>query len=283
MSQESTYRMVNLGCGAHFHTDWENYDLTPLSASVRPLDMSKPLPFEDATVDVVYASHVMEHMPRSRVPWVLSQMRRILKPDGVIRLVVPDLEAIARGYLSFLDAARRGEGAKAEAGHEWMTLELLDQMTRVRSGGFMARIWRTNPFLAKDLVGKRFGRESLGWIQQNEASFAQGAKPLSRTEVYEEEPITQDEKLAFWATGENHLWMYDEVSLGRLLLDAGFSSPRAVGATESVIPNYASYLLDTHPDGGIRKPDSLFMEAGGNPLPKPGALTRWWNGVRSRF
>jgi predicted SAM-dependent methyltransferase len=275
--------MVNLGCGAHFHTDWENYDLKPLSASVLPLDMSIPLPFEDGSVDVVYASHVMEHMPRSRVPWVLSQMRRILRPDGIIRLVVPDLEAIARGYLSFLDQARRGAGPKAEAGHEWMTLELLDQMTRVRSGGFMARIWKTNPFLAKDLVGKRFGRESVNWIEMNEKSVAEGATPLTRQQVYEEEPITQEEKLAFWATGENHLWMYDEVSLGRLMLDAGFTSPRAVGATESEIPNYASFLLDTHPDGGIRKPDSLFMEAGGKPQPASGGLSKLWKGIRARF
>jgi len=55
--------------------------------------------------------------------------------------------------------------------------------------------------------------------------------------------------------------MYDRVSLGRLLKAAGFTQVRVCTGTESAIPNFASYHLDTDESGAVRKPDSLFIEA----------------------
>ena len=61
--------------------------------------------------------------------------------------------------------------------------------------------------------------------------------------------------------GEVHLWMYDRHSLARLLQEAGFEDPQVVGPSESQIPDWTSYHLDTEPDGIVYKPDSLYMEA----------------------
>ena len=55
--------------------------------------------------------------------------------------------------------------------------------------------------------------------------------------------------------------MYDRYSLARSLTEAGFGRARPVGPTESRIPGWADYRLDTEPDGTVYKPDSLFMEA----------------------
>jgi hypothetical protein len=55
--------------------------------------------------------------------------------------------------------------------------------------------------------------------------------------------------------------MYDRYSLAQLLKEVGFHSPRVCAAAESAIPNFARFQLDTEPDGSVRKPDSLFMEA----------------------
>ncbi len=61
--------------------------------------------------------------------------------------------------------------------------------------------------------------------------------------------------------GEPHRWMYDRLSLARILTTAGFGNVRVICASESAIPDFALYNLDTEPDGTVYKPDSLFVEA----------------------
>jgi len=78
--------------------------------------------------------------------------------------------------------------------------------------------------------------------------------------------LSTDDKRAleigrFRLTGEVHHWMYDEYSLAQLLGRAGFVDPRPQAAGTSQIPNWASFHLDTLPDGQVIKPDLLFMEA----------------------
>jgi hypothetical protein len=65
----------------------------------------------------------------------------------------------------------------------------------------------------------------------------------------------------FRQSGEVHKWMYDRLSLGELLQQAGFSDIRVCAAGESRIPQFNTYLLDLTENGSTRKPDSLFMEA----------------------
>lgn len=51
--------------------------------------------FADNSVDEVYASHVLEHLGfRTELPAALSEVRRILKPGGVFRISVPDVERL---------------------------------------------------------------------------------------------------------------------------------------------------------------------------------------------
>jgi len=65
----------------------------------------------------------------------------------------------------------------------------------------------------------------------------------------------------FRISGEMHQWIYDRYSLSKLPQEAGFTDIKVCRANESAIPNFNSYLLDIEPDGKVRKPDSLFMEA----------------------
>ena len=52
----------------------------------------QPLPFPDGTVDYVYTSHLLEHLYRQDAERLLGDVLRGLKPGGVIRVCVPDLE-----------------------------------------------------------------------------------------------------------------------------------------------------------------------------------------------
>lgn len=55
--------------------------------------------------------------------------------------------------------------------------------------------------------------------------------------------------------------MYDSYSLAKLLKACGFQQIMQRTATQSYIPNWSDFNLDTEPDGSVYKPDSLFMEA----------------------
>jgi SAM-dependent methyltransferase len=68
-------------------------------AHVRYLNLNKPLPFQDDSVDAVYASHVWEHLYRDRMLFLTHECFRVLKPGGVLRLVVPDLRHFCSEYL----------------------------------------------------------------------------------------------------------------------------------------------------------------------------------------
>lgn len=53
----------------------------------------------DEACDVVFCSHVFEHIPHVKLPIVLSEINRVLKPGGILRILTPDLEKIARAYV----------------------------------------------------------------------------------------------------------------------------------------------------------------------------------------
>jgi predicted SAM-dependent methyltransferase len=64
------------------------------------LDISEPLPFEDASVEWAYAEHLIEHVSLSvGIGW-LTEVRRILEPGGLLRLTTPDLRVYAQSYLN---------------------------------------------------------------------------------------------------------------------------------------------------------------------------------------
>ncbi len=71
------------------------------------------LPFPDASMEAVYTSHTLEHLSAPTVRLFVEEARRVLRPQGILRIVVPDLEARLRSLLESEDAAA-GFGAAAE-------------------------------------------------------------------------------------------------------------------------------------------------------------------------
>lgn len=66
-------------------------------------DIVKGLPIPDRSADGIYASHVLEHLSLDEFWIALRNTFRLLKPGGIFRLVVPDLESRARQYLAKLE------------------------------------------------------------------------------------------------------------------------------------------------------------------------------------
>ena len=63
------------------------------------MNLNKRWSFEDNSVDVVYASHLFEHLSLKSAALFMKEAYRCLKQGGVIRIVVPDLYKISKKYI----------------------------------------------------------------------------------------------------------------------------------------------------------------------------------------
>ncbi len=98
-------QLVNVACGPHTPEGFLNLDLIAASAAVMPWDCRRSLPLADGAAAGVRIEHFAEHLdPREELPVLLADVRRVLAPGGVLRVIVPDagryLEAYCRGDLS---------------------------------------------------------------------------------------------------------------------------------------------------------------------------------------
>lgn len=274
--------LINIGCGSVWHPDWINLDAHPTNPSIQSWDADNELPFESGSVDGCYASHFLEHLPVEKARRILLECLRVLRSGGVLRLAVPDLEAIVREYLRVLNHAQGGDPAAMKQ-YEWITLELLDQLVRVESGGEMGRYLRNRASQNADYVTLRIGseaapylrqdRESRGELRGNSWSRSNGHRFRHAFTALQERIATgvcslllgRRGRLAiqeglFRTSGECHRWMYDRFSLTHFLEQCGFTAVRPCTAYDSLMDRFDSYGLDAV-NGEVRKPDSLFMEA----------------------
>jgi predicted SAM-dependent methyltransferase len=89
---------LHLGCGPVDQKGFINIDAIGFS-HVHHLSPVHPLPmFRDESVDLIYVSHCLEHLDIEEVSRALKEWARVLKPGGMLRIAVPDLESILRVY-----------------------------------------------------------------------------------------------------------------------------------------------------------------------------------------
>lgn len=62
------------------------------------LDLTKPIPFPDNSVEKIYSSHVLEHFYYNDLLKLLSECRRVLKPSGVFSASVPNARIYIEAY-----------------------------------------------------------------------------------------------------------------------------------------------------------------------------------------
>jgi predicted SAM-dependent methyltransferase len=90
---------VNLGCGANTSGEFINVDTVVMPHMHFISDITQLNMFPDNSVDLIYASHVLEHIPRSRLKKTLKEWHRALKPGGVFRFAVPDFDRLIEVYM----------------------------------------------------------------------------------------------------------------------------------------------------------------------------------------
>ena len=96
-------------------------------------DLSKGIPFDSDSIDVVYHSHFLEHLERDAAKLFLKEVRRTLKPNGIQRIIVPDFEQLCKEYL---DHIRYCEGnLDAFRNHDIYIQNIIEQIVRKEGVG----------------------------------------------------------------------------------------------------------------------------------------------------
>jgi len=273
-------RLLNLGCGNRYNTEWVNIDFVATPPHVMGHNLLKGIPFPDAEFDAVYHSHVLEHFSKKDGVNFIKECYRILKPGGVIRIAVPDLEGIVRCYLEQLESALKGDELAA-LNYDWILLEMYDQTVREQPGGEMLKYLQQKTLANEDFIVGRIGmeamniRNSMKRTQQAPAIktyYSLTFKKIISSSSYKNflKRILSKKKVQHTDThttigqfrkgGEIHQWMYDKYSLSKLLSSVGFKDIAKRSAFESSLKNWNNYELESK-NGIIFKPDSLFIEA----------------------
>jgi hypothetical protein len=132
---------------AGFLTD-ERYQqhVRGLWRQVTRLDVSKPFPFPDESVEAIYSSHLLEHLPPIVARNCLGESFRVLGPSGVIRVGVPDLDLYVEQYDptdpdTFVFRVFEAEHARDKNKHQWMYNETSLREV-LRQAGFLESVRR---------------------------------------------------------------------------------------------------------------------------------------------
>ena len=86
-----------MGCGwRNFGKDWIHID----GGDYDHLDYNNitKLEFKNESVNLIYASHVIEYFDRDQVRTLLEEWKRVLVDQGILRIAVPDFFQIAKLY-----------------------------------------------------------------------------------------------------------------------------------------------------------------------------------------
>ncbi|MDD5570030.1 MAG: methyltransferase domain-containing protein [Bacteroidales bacterium] len=266
-------KLLNLGCGSHYHEEWTNVDFVGRGKSVRGYNLTNGIPFPDNSFDVVYNSHVLEHFSRREAICLINEIKRVLKPKGILRIAIPDLRVICQLYNEIVNDLLEGSNNR-ENDYDWIMLELFDQTVRKYGGGEMGEYLTNKNIINKDFIISRIGFEAKNiWnkVEKTEKKIFYfhikrlAVKIINKIKVIFLKIILGKKNYSFMEegryrnSGEIHKWMYDEYSLTRLLRNNGFIEIKKMSAFESQIPDFGKYELDVVKNE-IRKPDSLFVE-----------------------
>lgn len=89
---------LHLGCGNKFIQGYVHIDIIPYDHIDHVSSIDDLSFIESNSVDVIYTCHVLEHFKRNQTKRVLEEWFRVLKPNGTLRLAVPDFESICNVY-----------------------------------------------------------------------------------------------------------------------------------------------------------------------------------------
>ena len=141
-------KRLHIGAGRESIPGWINIDNQGLAGVDQVLDVRQGLPFAD--VVSIYAEHFLEHLSLDEGLAFLRECRRVLRPEGALRLSTPNLDWVVLTH--YRGPAVPDEDAKLDcirmnrAFHGWGHQFLYNRATlaaALRSAGFAKTVFRT--------------------------------------------------------------------------------------------------------------------------------------------
>lgn len=100
---------LHLGCGDTYIEDWINIDLArPGRKQDLDWDLRHGLPFPDSSVEAIFSEHTLEHLALDAALVLFKECAQTLRPGGIMRISVPDLEYHVRQYSISSDQPQSG-------------------------------------------------------------------------------------------------------------------------------------------------------------------------------
>jgi len=269
----SDYRLLNLACGAKVSQkgNWTNVDFSSPVPNVIEMNILKGLNFPNDTFDVIYSAQFVEHLTYDQAVAVMVEVRRVMKPGGILRLVTPDLEELTQEYLKHLSALKAEATPEDVNKYDWIRLEIFDQIVRDHSGGEMVDFIEKCNIETKNYVADRIGYTFSTFSSQNsesaeESNFVKFTRKLNKLPSYllrKMRDLTESKMKKvgrFRQCGEVHRYLHDFFSLSKVLSDAGFDKIERRSPEKSEIPDWKLYELDII-KGRVDGPYCLYIEA----------------------
>ena len=186
-------RYVQYGCGRSAPKGWRNFDASPtlrferlpligllytknaarFPENVEYADIVRGLPLSSESCNGVYCSHILEHLSFDDFATALQNTKKILKPGGIFRLVLPDLEYSARQYLT---------ESSNEAAHKFMRATGLGQERRARGIQGLIPLWLGNSrhLWMWDYKSIELELRKTGFVGVRRAFFGDSMDPMFR-------------------------------------------------------------------------------------------------------
>jgi len=89
---------LHIGCGERYLPGYRHVDIIDCGHIDYLADAGSLSFIDDGAVTEIYACHILEHFKRHEIDGVLSEWDRVLCGGGILRLAVPDFEAIVTYY-----------------------------------------------------------------------------------------------------------------------------------------------------------------------------------------
>lgn len=185
---------LQIGAGLDGPAEWLNVDASPtlrlqrlpvagrwlrnvtkprFSSTIAYGDVVRGLPLSARSVDIVYSSHVLEHLALDDFRTALVEIHRVLRPGGVFRSVLPDLGHEVQRYLRSEAPDRASEFMRS-------TLLGLERRERGLMGALRGWLGNSQHLWMWDYRSMEHRLAQAGFVDIRPARFGDSSEPAFR-------------------------------------------------------------------------------------------------------